>query len=196
MKNIELNVEQFYGTGCYERLKNIQLFYDYVSTLLESFSKEENIHCPHSCGECCKHYMPDLTVAEAEYIALFLMETNRVDEFYSRIERGVDYCPMYNEESNYHCSIYQARGLICRLFGSACSLDKKGEAKLPHCKWGDLGSSKTLSPKKDAPIASKLGMELENINGGAIETEPFNQAVSKAIMKLELIISYSGDRAQ
>lgn len=192
----ELDVEQLKDTGCYERLKNLQVFYDYVNNFLSEFDERENIRCIEACGECCKHYLPDLTIVEAEYIALYLIQTGRVEEFFSRCEKDINYCPMFNEDSNYHCSIYPARGLICRLFGSACTLDKNGRAIKPACRWKDEEKTETIDATDDIPISSKLGAELENINGGNMETEPFNQAVSKAIMKLEMLLAYSGNRAQ
>lgn len=201
MKINDSFIELFAGTSCYERLKNTQRFYDYVDISLDAFVSEENIYCPTGCGSCCQNYNPDLSVSEAEYIACYLLQENRVDEFHDRVEKaekyGISHCPMYNGDCAYHCSIYPARGLVCRLFGSACSKDKNGDVHYPSCKWSDeMSGDIVASEYQNPPIGSNFGLELEMINAGELGTEPLYKAVEKAIIKLQMILNFCNGWAQ
>ena len=194
-------IEQFAGTSCYERLKNTQRFYDYIDIALDSFTSRENIHCPSGCGSCCENYNPELSVSEAEFIACYLLQENRVDEFHERIkhaeENGIDHCPMYNGDCAYHCSIYPARGLVCRLFGSACSKDTSGAVHDPACRWSDdISGDIILDGYPNPPIGTNFGIELEMINGTEQDIEPLYKAVEKAIIKLQMILNFCHDWAQ
>ena len=44
-------------------------------------------------------------------------------------------CPFWNENSPYHCSIYEGRGFICRLFGASGFHSKEGDTVWRPCKF-------------------------------------------------------------
>ena len=191
-------INLFSGLSVHERLRSMKSFYERIDEELNAFCESNGISCLEGCGKCCEHYRPILTIAEAEYMACYLIQENRVEEFMGRIASSSDgaSCPMYNEEGSYHCSIYPARSLICRLFGAAPTLMKTGALALPSCKWNDKICKKSPDSGIEANASSQYGMELEMINGASYQVESFEKAVSQAIEKLLMMLEYNHDLAQ
>ncbi len=97
---------------------------------LNALLKEHNVYnCPSSCMKCCYGSIL-MSYTEFTAITLFLQE-NWPREQIRRImahrvgvlkEDGMLLCPFLNMDANYeHCSIYIARPLICRVFGTAAA---------------------------------------------------------------------------
>lgn len=177
-----------------KELCDIEEFYRNVDSHLEAFDSDMGIHCICTAGTCCKHFIPDLTPLEAEYLAYIVLKSNREEEICSRLasydpQSGI--CPLYNKDGSFHCSLYQGRGLLCRLFGAACFVDKNGKGIFHACKWND--DRKDISEEslegKTLPIMGDYGRELMALDGNEHETELIHIALPKAIAKIEFIIS-------
>lgn len=156
------------------------------------FVSDFSIHCTPSCGECCCHYVPYLTESEALVAALIIIRDGREDEIMTLLSNGdrkSPVCPLYNRDKSNHCSLYDGRSLVCRLFGDSVSLDKNGHPIYRECKWKKekrMISSEELEKKKDEiPVMSNYGEVLEG------EGEDIYSALPKAIGKIKLILSYS-----
>ncbi|MEQ9307386.1 MAG: YkgJ family cysteine cluster protein, partial [Marinoscillum sp.] len=93
------------------------------------------------------------------------------------------------------CSIYQHRGLICRLFGYGASRNKLGELRLVTCKLikenqvSSYNQAIEMLKNKDyVPIFSdyyKKLMQIDFLVGNQIM--PINEAIREA---LEMVLSY------
>ena len=184
------------GTIEGEQIGEMRLIYEKLDKAIAGFLSEYDIHCKSGCGTCCEHFIPDITEAEAIYLANFVIENNRVDEVLSRIE-GFDKetatgCPLYNKDTPYHCSVYNGRPLICRLFGSTCFVNKEDKPIFKHCKWND--NTKDLRAddiSSSVPVMGQYGVAIENVKGNHPDTELIPDALPKAIFKLSLLERYS-----
>lgn len=194
MENDELG-SVLEGTSESSRLKLIEDLYNELAERQFDFCDSFCIHCDSGCGSCCEHFNPDVTNLEAEYLAYCLI-VNGKDEY--ALERlasweNPNYCPFYRKDSEYHCTIYTGRPLVCRLFGSSASTDKNGHLRFRKCKWSSLMKDLTpeeLEPKKDHVVnMADFGVQLEEDEPGEGQTYPVCEAIPRAIQKLRFLIS-------
>ena len=171
--------------------------YEKLDQAISGFLSEYDIHCRRGCGTCCEHFVPDITEAEANYLALYIIENKREEEVQRRFldfqEDSEGPCPLYNKDDEHHCSVYEARPLICRLFGSSCFVNKEDRPMFRHCRWND--SDRDLAPSDittDVPVMGKYGLAVESVISNSSATVLLPEAVTRAIFKLSMIIRYNG----
>ena len=121
------------------------------------------------------------------------------DEVLSRLNCGdteSTVCPLYNNEGPYHCSLYEGRSMVCRLFGFSCSEDKNHNLVWRACKWKEdkkeeIDATLLKSKRNDVPVMSEYGERLEECSD--IEGESIYCAIPKAIWKLKMILQMTED---
>jgi Uncharacterised protein family (UPF0153). len=181
--------------------------YDFFNSTIDDFShfqEQYNIHCPSGCGECCRHFIPDITKLEALLVASYLRfckedweETRRRLELFRDNEFG--FCPLFRENTPYHCSVYEARPLICRLFGNCCSEDKEGNAVFRRCKFNYepeiMAESLRITDedeKASVPVMDRYGIEMMNLDGNDSDRRLLPEAVLEALDKINYYIQLLG----
>lgn len=176
-----------------ERINKLVSVYSLLDENEKRFCSLFSIGCTGGCGECCRHYVPYLTETEAEAAARLVISENREEEIMSRLSSGdrkSTVCPLYREDRDEHCALYEGRSMVCRLFGSSVSLDKNGEPAFRDCRWKKNRreiSKEELEKKHDElPVMSIYGEVLEG------EEESIYTALPRAIDKIKLLLSYSG----
>lgn len=176
-----------------ERIEKLMSTYSLLEKKEDRFCRDFSLYCTQDCGECCRHYVPYLTEAEALVAAYLIIKEGREEEILSRLsssdpETGI--CPLYNPESSRHCSFYEGRSMVCRLFGASVSLDKKGEPSFRDCRWKrdkrEITTGELEKHMDEVPVMSIFGEVLEG------EGESIYTAIPKALNKLKLVLSYSG----
>ena len=65
MKYLETAIEMLEDTEISSELKAIYDFYNSIQPELDGFRDEFGLTCPDECGECCAHFIPDITKSEA-----------------------------------------------------------------------------------------------------------------------------------
>jgi Fe-S-cluster containining protein len=187
--------EYLKGTLEKDNLDQIENIYNELNTKQDKFCNTFNIHCKKNCGECCKHFYPDVTRLEALYVAYGLIKDNKVDwalSLFDEFEKEgkFDHCPFYNDEV--HCSIYTIRPLICRLFNAAASTDKLNKPVFRSCKYNDSKYCRNNDDFKvhqeDVITMEEFGEMVQSIDTSSNLPEDFIPAVRKAIAKLQFII--------
>ena len=98
----------------------IEKLYTKLEKQQSDWYKKTKFTCPSGCGMCCHNFAPDLTEAEANFMALWLIQNQRqtAEKLLEENENSGKTCIFFNAENDYHCSIYGARPFICRLFAS------------------------------------------------------------------------------
>ncbi len=197
MKNVDKAIELLEGTSVAETLKAIMEFYGTTQGELDDFVKGTSISCPRGCGSCCERFMPDITEAEALAVAAFIVFSDSPKAHRKKLEsaRGMKTgpCPLYNPDSPFHCTVYEARPLICRLFASSCFPDKDDEASFSPCHLNKdfKGISKEELRKFPGhkPIMGHYGFSIRDLEGNSEKTEFLPEAILKAIDLLEYYLS-------
>ena len=181
-------------TAIGKEIEDMEAFYKALDSDLDIFDRKMGICCNCESGACCKHYVPYLTPLEAQYLAFIIIKDGKEEEVLSRLSSSDDksgICPLYNKEGSFHCSLYGGRGLLCRLFGAACFVNKEGDGIFHPCKWNK--NQRTLGKEElgnhAIPIMGDYGRALSTIEGNEQETESIYIALPKAISKIKMILS-------
>lgn len=190
-------IKAFEETHHHQSMNQLATLYAEIEEQTSRFRDEYSIACGPGCGTCCEHFNPDITALEASLVAAYLLleESKRplIERLYAE---GVDEgpCPLYNKDSIYHCSVYEVRPLICRLFGSSASLDKSGNAVFRRCKYNVEGTMPALLTF-DKPVATlqSYSYALRSLDGQGVDL--LSTQVRALVEQLQFLISLldSGD---
>lgn len=178
-----------------ERIKKIRSIYNKLEKKQQKFCDDFDIHCAKGCGTCCEHFTPDISEAEAEFLAYGLIKEGK-DEFVYELlmnkEENDKYCPLYIKDSEFHCSVYKWRPLICRLFGATASKNKNGECVFRKCKYNSIGhdvcSCEFAKNSKAVVLMSDYGEMINEIDPNSQTKELINKALPKAIDKVRYML--------
>lgn len=197
--------ELFKGLRKTELLKELQTLraiYTKLEAHQKRFTARFSIHCKAGCGECCAHLRPDLTEIEATYLAFGLIAEGRDEEVLEHLTKDpqTSVCPLYRADSDYHCTVYKWRPLICRLFGASASHDKAGRATFRHCKWNtgtpDLTPEELELHRRNLVLMRDYGLMLESAEAGRTDTRPVEEALPQAIFKVHLMLQLEAESKQ
>ena len=139
MSQIEGVLEKLEGTSVYDTLLQIEEAYERIAREQKEWYDAAKFYCPEGCGHCCEGFEPDLMEGEALYMAAWLIE-NQYDTALQIAQNNFPFdngktCPLFNPESPYHCSIYNGRAFICRLFGASSFRSRNGDKTWRPCKF-------------------------------------------------------------
>ena len=176
--------------------------YDQLDRNCQNFQNAFNVHCPSGCGTCCEHFIPELTEAEASLIAayiLFVKKTPELIDLLASVDEPGSQCPLYRADSDYHCIVYPARALVCRLFGACPSEDKYRRPVFRKCKYNVAMDTPIFVKAEDITLSNldiatmnTYGLKLEMITSVS-DTEPLPLAVVKAAQRLLFLMVYLDD---
>lgn len=191
MENIRKAVLRFKGLHSGDVIERMDGLYGKCDEKLDRFVSLSGTSCPDGCGECCRHYNPFVTTAEALYTAAYILFSDECSSLCSLLEKdrakSMSVCPLYDENNVHHCRIYPARPLTCRLFGSCCCSGKDGSPVPSRCRFN--GEKKTVDAQwidshgHDIPQMEFYGRMLEQIDSD-VGDETMSAAVLKAIDRL------------
>lgn len=187
--------EKLKSTDIYKRISETKELYDELNQKEEDFCNTFNIHCGEGCGKCCTRFIPDITEEEAIYLAFGLISEGKDQKILDKLDSlkdDIKGCPLYRSNNGHHCSVYNHRPLICRLFGAAATERKDGHPFFMKCKWNKNGisvDSKTLEEHIDKVVVmDKYGLLMDELNPGNDTTEMLPIALKKAIYKIRLLV--------
>ncbi|MBN1685689.1 MAG: YkgJ family cysteine cluster protein [Spirochaetales bacterium] len=159
-----------------------------------AFARQVNLSCPKGCGTCCENFEPDITDIEATYVAVHL-----IIEAPALIDRLTavalqQACVFYEPEGAYHCSIYDARPLICRAFGFSASSQKNGLSHFAGCRHMPGAKDRAADlrePEHRPPVMAEYGVRISALSTGnrsAMRAEVL-RAVGSLGLKMKLAAS-------
>lgn len=116
-------------------------------------SQQAFIKCKEGCAYCCKE--GEYPISELEYINIMLYYNELDDRIKDRINENIAGLLKNSREKMYECpflidhkcSVYPARGIICRTFG-LISYDDKGKKRMPFCVDLDLNYANVYDKEK------------------------------------------------
>jgi len=179
-------------------------FYSKVDKKLSKFKNQTGISCLPDCGQCCKKTDLETTVLEFLPAAQYLFHNNRADEILEKCNQVQDdgicifYSGINSLERGGFCSVYEHRGLICRLFGFSACLNKVGDPVLSTCKpikkefVNELSLAANYIIKgNDLPVVSQYYSQLYSIDYNLSTIfYPVNKAIRLAIEKVMMDNAY------
>ena len=140
MSQIAGVLEKLEGTSVYETLLQMEAAYERITHEQKEWYDAAKFYCPEGCGHCCEGFEPDLMESEALYMAAWLIENQnevalQIAEGKFPFDNGTKTCPLFNPDFAYHCSIYNGRAFICRLFGASSFRSRNGDKTWRPCKF-------------------------------------------------------------
>lgn len=209
MSGIVNLLQKLSGTREAEILLQIEKSYENISSQQSEWYKKSRFFCPDGCGECCRSFEPDLLECEALYMAAWLLENQ--PEIAEAVSEGIfpfpreSACQFWNENAKYHCSIYEGRPAICRLFGACGNNGKYGGIVFKPCKFYPAEKLAEKNPllqhrqysteeiKKIfsvlPPVMSDLMEMVISIDSENQETSLIRNVLPETIKKLKWILS-------
>ncbi len=197
-----------------QTMSRLQEIYHDIETHTQSFRQEHGISCPEGCGACCERFVPDITPVEARLVAAYLLFVqNRTDvlQLMNDHAMGLHFpissvggtandpqmrgCPLYNPDSPYHCSVYEVRPLICRLFGAATSDTKDGGSAFRRCKVNPANTMPTylsFSADDPVPVMGEYAMQVRSVDEANVEVQLLPEAVAEAFPQLQFLMYLYG----
>lgn len=173
-----------------QKISGVKRVYRHLSIHSSAYKKAAGIGCPAGCSLCCTKPDIEATVLEFLPAAYELYLDGTIEKVLNDLESRQDpVCYFYNPLSaEGGCTIYQYRGMICRLFGYSTKSDKHGSPTLVTCKI--IKSQKSQDELKvsidKAPQLSSYYLKLFGIDQKlAIQYFPINEAVKRS---LELVL--------
>ena len=170
MDNIAQLCSAFDGTYAGQSMTDLFSLYLQIEGKTTEFCRSHSIACGEGCGTCCEHFMPDITASEARLVAAYLLFVVKDLDLIERVKafagNSKGPCPLYRADSPYHCSVYPARPLICRLFGACAYQDKNGNARFRRCRYNieqTMPYSLTLEDE-DVPVMQDYSYALRALD--------------------------------
>ncbi|MBP7095002.1 MAG: YkgJ family cysteine cluster protein [Spirochaetia bacterium] len=190
-----------------DALSGVQGVYERAALEMGSFRDSSGVACPDGCGSCCETFVPDVLPLEAAYLAAYLARESpeRARELalegFSDAERSAPHCPFYRFDDAAHCSVYEGRPLICRLFGFSGVRSKDGSPSFALCRrMPTLPGSAARAWKGEEvarelgalpPLMSDLAAELQAVRpNGSPERRLLTDALPEALRKVLFLAGF------
>lgn len=138
--------ERIGGTRIGEIIEGLDAIYAEIAHEQDAWKKASPFQCPDGCGSCCVDFEPDVLESEALYLAAWMLFHQR-DRALSLLDGSfispradtpaadAPGCILFDPKTPWHCTVYEGRCLICRLFGYSGDRGKDGRPRLKPCKF-------------------------------------------------------------
>lgn len=164
---------------------------------ITTFQSNTTLHCKWGCGKCC--FKPDIEATILEFLpfAFDLYKKKQAEDWWNNLRDNPDpICAILNTNQSGAglCSVYEYRGLICRLFGYSARTNKYSKLELITCRIikSEQEQAYTHASTKldelDIPVMSNYYRQLHAIDADLTASfYPINIAIRKAI---ETVLHY------
>ncbi|MCP5453308.1 MAG: YkgJ family cysteine cluster protein [Spirochaetaceae bacterium] len=193
-----------------ERLESLAYLYKRADSAVAAFVAASGVSCPFGCGSCCEGFVPDILPVEAAYLAAYLAASDRPRAYEAAAGRlgarsypdGRQGCPLYRTDTPYHCGVYEARPLICRMFAFSATRDKLSRTAFSVCRLGSSrGGARGASGEAlldafgaEPPVMADYGSELAGIEPEAAGRRmPLPEALAEAASRVMFLIGMRDD---
>ncbi len=164
---------------------------------ISEFTQSSGLHCKAGCGKCCLKPDIEATILEFLPFAYHLYKEGKAIQWLENPALSNSLCAILdsNRMGIGHCSSYQDRGLICRLFGFSARRNKYGGRELMSCQvikteqpTEFLLAQAAVIAGNQVPLMRDHYMKLHGIDWELSEKfYPINTAIKKAI---ETVLHY------
>lgn len=182
-----------------DRLEALAELYHRADEAVSAFCAGSGLACPHGCGTCCEGFVPDVMPLEAAAVAVFLADKDKAAAWSLAGSGRGQSCPLYVADTPWHCSVYEARPLVCRLFAFSAVRDKRGQSSFALCRLmptapglearSASGSSIVETFHAEPPLMADFGNEIlaldPHSNG---DRAPLPEALADALSQVLFLV--------
>lgn len=141
-----------------DKIRKVERVFKQLDRETEKFGKQSGLKCLTNCNLCCLKKGLEANVLEFLPLAWYLVRNNLHEAALDLLDTNPEHCiNLAKSQVSGHtagCSVYDHRGLICRLFGFSGVRDKNSKLAVYTCS----------HMKNEFPSEFKLAME--RINSG------------------------------
>ena len=136
-----LETEKIKGTQAQSIIEGLDHIYNVIHEAQIQWKKVSPFQCPDGCGCCCVDFEPDILESEALYLAAWMLyhQKERAEALssgsFTALSTSNSGCILFNPDSPWHCTVYEGRCLICRLFGYSGDRGKDDKIRWKPCKF-------------------------------------------------------------
>jgi Fe-S-cluster containining protein len=176
--------------------------YEEVTLVFSRFQNKTKLSCREHCGKCCFKKNIYCSPMEMLPLGLKLLADKKAEEYLdlclSHTEDNCVLLKITDKENGFgYCSQYAYRPFVCRAFGVAARIDKKGNPEVSTCKIIKEDHSelfekllKTEFPEMELPILEQWRKRLDAIDPRFLEEHlPIYKSLSIILEKLLFIES-------
>ncbi|AEV30708.1 putative Fe-S oxidoreductase [Sphaerochaeta pleomorpha str. Grapes] len=197
MNSLSFLCDTFLGTYAEESFKSLVELYATIEHDTQLFCFENSIACGPGCGTCCEHFIPDITNAEARLVAAYLLfvknDQTLLDKLENFDQNSEGPCPLYDFGNAHHCTVYEVRPLICRLFGACASQDKNGSAVFRRCRYNTEGTMPMLLHfTNEVPVMQDFAYAIRSLDMDQVGARLLPEAVTEMAEQLKFLRSMLG----
>lgn len=196
-----------------ESIRGMDSIYAETDAAQAAWKLASPFHCAEGCGSCCVGFEPDVLESEALYLAWHLLSSgdprssSLLDGSYvsprSDPEAG---CPFFDPSNPYHCTVYEGRTLICRLFAYTGDRGKDGSIRWKPCKFLPLegldGGLQRRSQYAERELRERFGAlppVMSDITAQAVALDPdgahsrlpLREALPRALAKILMVLRFT-----
>jgi len=207
-ENYMLETDSLKGTQAQDLIESLNQIYIEIHKAQAEWKKVSPFQCPDGCGCCCVDFEPDILESEALYLAAWMLyhQKDRAEAILSGSfephTQSISGCILFNPDSPYHCTVYEGRCLICRLFGYSGDRGKEGEIRWKPCKFLpiDVVSVNSRFHRQLTgdemleyfgtvpPVMSDCTAQIISLSPDAVTHRlPLREALPKAIGKIQML---------
>jgi uncharacterized protein len=185
-----------------EKIRKIEQVFKQLDKETQKFAQKSNLNCLTNCNLCCLKKGLEANVLEFLPFAYYLVKNNLHNEALELLEKEPEHCinlaKSQVEGITAGCSVYEYRGLICRLFGFSGVHDKNGKLSVYTCthiknKYPDEFklASGLINSGMNIPVVTDFYYRIYFIdNQMAGDYNPINVSIRKAIEKVAYYYEY------
>jgi Fe-S-cluster containining protein len=205
------------GTSVQIVVDRLDEIYADVASSQEPWKLASPFQCADGCGSCCVDFEPDVLECEALYLAVWMLshQSERAEAILTGTfvspREGTSAashtgCLFFDPESPYHCTVYDGRCLICRLFGYTGDRGKDGKPRWKPCKFLPLDELDHGDKRRHQyeetelldrfgtvpPVMSDITAQVVALSPDTTQTRrPLREALPDAIAKIRMLARFS-----
>lgn len=177
-----------------QKAKAIERLFDSLDRQIRIFEGRSRLRCEQGCGHCCENPGIEATELEMLPMAFALVRRGEADRYYNEAlsRKFSGCCVMFRAAGpdNGSCGAYEARPLVCRLFGFSANRDKHGRLRMVTC--SRINSLAAIDDelndgRLDPPVMTDFFLRAEGVDpDSGRERLHINLALKRAIDKVRL----------
>lgn len=179
-----------------DKIRKVERVFKQLDRETEKLGKQSGIKCLNNCNLCCLKKGLEANVLEFLPFAWYLVRNNLHEAALDLLETNPEFCinlnknPMPGKVAG--CSVYEYRGLICRLFGSSANRDKNGALAVYACSYLKTEypdefkrTNERINSGMNIPVVTDYYYQIYFIDPQlANDYNPINVSIRKAIEKV------------
>jgi Fe-S-cluster containining protein len=179
-----------------DKIRKVERVFKQLDKETEKFGKQSGLKCLTNCNLCCMKKGLEANVLEFLPLANYLVKNNLHEAALDLLDTNPEHCinlaKTQVQGQTAGCSIYDHRGLICRLFGFSGVRDKNSKLAVYTCSHMKAEFSaeykltmERINQNMHIPVVSDFYYQIYYIDSQmANDYNPINVSIRKAIEKV------------